>query len=236
MRFKVALVLPLLAVGSPSAIDVSVRADRVVVHSTAAPLSDILTRFAQAAGAELVYESSRPRQLVSVGIEAGSQAEALSRLLEGQGLNYALRLGPNGRDIQLLVIGPSTSTPAPAGASGPNRGRQQPPPELEQDLSGPEADEPEQAVEEPPEPEPAPVLAPANLPGQTGFVTPGAVGIDNRAGGSMPYQGNPVGPMTPGGEQPQLPQQPQPPQPASYPGPMAPHFPGPASHPGAQGS
>jgi hypothetical protein len=207
---------------------------RVSISADAEPLADVLTRFAQATGAELVYEASRPRQLVSVGIEADSQAEALSRLLEGQGLNYALRLAPNGRDIQLLVIGASSSTPAPMAASGGRSGRPQP--GLEQDFSAPEVDEAEPIIEEQPEPEPAPAAAPEGSPQQqTGFVTPGApaIGMDGRGNSPMPYQPNPGGSMTPG---PGPFQSPQLPQPASYPGPMAPRFPQPVSFPGANGS
>lgn len=99
------LVLPLLMEGSARS-DTRVLLDggRVSIHAESTPLSEVLSRFAQVTGAEIVFESTRPQQLVSVGIETGSEAEALVRLLEGQGLNYALRLDPTGRKVELLFI------------------------------------------------------------------------------------------------------------------------------------
>lgn len=219
MRFKLALVLPLLAVGGPSAIDVSVRGDRVSVHSTVAPLSDVLSRFAQVTGAELVYEASRPRQLVSVGIDAGSQAEALARLLEGQGINYALRLAANGRDVQLLVVGGATGAAPPAAAAAFSRARPPQPEMAESDQGPPEAEEAEPAPEEA-EPEPAPAAAPvAEAPGPGAFVPQGPVQTS-----PTPPQGNTMSSPVPFQGQPQFP------QPGSYPGP-GPGFPRPVSYP-----
>ncbi len=118
MRLRLALALSLLAARSQPQVDVTLRDDRVVVRATAAPLADVLTRFAQATRAEIVFEGARPRQLVTVVIEAGSPAEAIERLLEGQGLNYVLRLDPTGKTVELLVIAGSASpAPTPAGTA-----------------------------------------------------------------------------------------------------------------------
>ena len=78
MRLRLALALWLLAARSQPDIDVTLRGSRVVVRAVGAPLADILTRFGQATGAQVVYEAPRPRQLVTVVIEADSPAAAPS--------------------------------------------------------------------------------------------------------------------------------------------------------------
>jgi hypothetical protein len=120
MRLRLALAIWLVAAPSSPSVEVTLRAGRVAVHAQRAPLSEVLARFSEVTGARVVYEAARPVQLVSVGIEADSAAEALGRLLEGQGLNYALRLDASGRAVEMLVV---TGTSSPAPASAPARGR-----------------------------------------------------------------------------------------------------------------
>jgi hypothetical protein len=239
MHLRLALVLSLLAARSPSDVEVTLRDDRVVVRTVAAPLAEILSRFAQATGAQVVYESARPRQLVSVVIEAGSAAEAIAQLLEGQGLNYALRLDPTGKNVEMLVITGSTSPPA-ASAAGAARPRPGPPavrpPEEVNEAEPAEFDQPT-APEVPEVPEPS--APPATSPGDAmspamGVPWPGAVlgappGLGSSSPGSMSGA-----PMTSGSPAPE-PGQPQVPGAASYPGmgpqlPPQPVFPGPASY------
>ena len=145
MRLRLALALSLLAARSQPQIDVTLRDDRVFVRATAAPLADVLTRFAQATKAEIVFEGTRPRQLVTVVIEAGSPAEAIEHLLEGQGINYVLRLDPTGKTVELLVIAGSVS-PAPTPAGAARSPRASPPafrpPEEEAPAEPGEAEEP----------------------------------------------------------------------------------------------
>jgi hypothetical protein len=211
---------------------------RVSIHSQSAPLAEVLSRFAQATGAEVVYEAARPRQLVSVVIEAASPAEAIAQLLEGQGLNYALRLDPTGRNVEMLVVSGSASpATAPAGTSRNPRASAPPAPQeayeaLPEDL------------EEPPVPDPTEALepgVPAGTPAGDMMGPALAVPFAGPAPGAAP--GAEVsGPSTPSGLPAPEPGQPQPPAVASYPGaapvgappPSPPVYPGPASYPDAQ--
>jgi hypothetical protein len=112
--------LPLLLAGSARS-DTRIVLDggRVSIHAESTPLAEILGRFAKATGAEIVFESTQPRQILSVGIEADSEVEALVRLLEGQGVNYALRLDPTGREVEMVVI--SAKAGLAAAAAPPTR-------------------------------------------------------------------------------------------------------------------
>jgi hypothetical protein len=231
MRLRLALALSLLAARSQSDIDVTLRDSRVVVRAVGAPLADILTRFAQATGAKVVYEAARPQQLVSVVIEAGSAAEAMGQLLEGQGLNYALRLDPTGQNVEMLVItGSVNPAAAPAGAArtprspkpSPEEVYEVPPGEVDQPFA-PEGQDPSAPPGTSAEDATNPALA-APWPG----AAPGA------PGGMEPSS-----PVAPSGSVAPEPGQPQPPAPASYPGsppvPPPPVYPGPASYPGSPG-
>lgn len=226
------LALPLAGTAALSDTRVLLDHGRVSIHSESAPLSDVLSRFAQATGAEVVYEATRPRQLVSVVIEAASAAEAIARLLEGQGLNYTLRLDPTGRNVEMLVVSGSTSAAAaPAGAARAPRPAAPPPPEEAFELL-PEEDEepPVPAAFEAPEPG-----SPAGHSAEEG-VSPGfAPPFAGTAPGTAPAtegtgQAEPSGPPT------AEPGQPRPPVPASYPAgpPPSPVYPGPASYPGGE--
>jgi hypothetical protein len=210
---------------------------RVSIHASSAPLADILSRFAQATGAEVVYEAARPRQLVSVVIEAGSAAEAVTQLLEGQGLNYVLRLDPSGQKVEMLVITGSTSPAASsAGAARPqppSSALMRPPVELEDAAPG-EAELPFVPDAASPEPSGLPETSPDDATSSTPPPPwPGAVP------GVAPALA-PASPSVPSGFPATEPGQPQPPAAASYPGPAPvsppipspPSYPGPASYPG----
>jgi hypothetical protein len=231
MRLRLALAFSLLAARSQPDIDVSLRDSRVIVRTVGAPLADILTRFAQATGAEVVYEAARPRQLVSVVIEAASPAEAIAQLLEGQGLNYALRLDRTGRNVEMLVLtGTASAATAPTEAGRSPRASPPafPPPEEPEEIEPAE-------VEMPLAPEategPGPSELPGPLPGDLMNPALGPPGALPRA----PAGAESASPAaTPGSAAPE-PGQPQPPAVASYPGspplPSPPVYPGPTSYP-----
>ena len=226
MRLRFAFALWLAAASSSSEVEVAVRGDRVVVHAVAAPLVEVLTRFARATGAEVVYEAARPRQLVSIHIEGETAGEALTQLLEGQGVNYALRLDSGGRKVEMLVV---TGTGGTEVASATPRGSRrpvptpEPPPADENDGFLPDEAQPfaPDAVDGPPLPEPS-GSAPADA---VGGVAPAPwSGTPEGATGTQPPVGAPVDSSAPS--------RPEPPLPASYPGvPGRPVFPGPASYP-----
>ena len=231
------LALPLVGGATRSETRVLVDHGRVSIHSESAPLAEVLSRFARATGAEVVYETARPRQPVSVVIEADSAAEAIAQLLEGQGLNYALRLDPSGRNVEMLVVTGSAGPPAAsAGATRTLRSPATPPPQEVDDVApggdvdqpfAPEAaDGPDSLL--PPGTSPEDVMNPTLLAPGLG-VAPGA-----------PPGLEPSSPEAPSGSAAPAPGQPMPPAPASYPGsapaippvPSQPVYPGPASYPG----
>jgi hypothetical protein len=232
-----ALLLALPLAGGAARSDTRVLLDRgrVSIHSESAPLADILTRFAQATGAKVVYEAARPRQLVSVVIDAGSAAEAIAMLLEGLGLNYVLRLDPTGQNVEMLIVTGSAGPPAAsAGATRAPRSPLAPPPEEMDEVSPGEADQPfvpdtaeGQDPSLPPGTSPEDAMNPALAapwPGVAPGTTPGLEPSNPEA---------PSGSAAPEAGQPQLP------VPASYPGsapgsppvPPPPVYPGPASYP-----
>jgi hypothetical protein len=204
---------------------------RVSIHSESAPLAEVLSRFAQATGAEVVYEAARPRQLVSVVIEASSAAEAIAQLLEGQGLNYVLRLDPTGQNVEMLVVTGSAGSPAAAGgATRTPRSPAAPPPEETYEAPPGEGDQtfaPDAAEGQDPSVPPEDTMNP-------GLVTPWPGAVPGAPPGLEPSNpGAPYGSAAPEPGQPQLP------APASYPGgapgnppPPPPLYPGPASYPG----
>jgi hypothetical protein len=122
--FLLALVALLSGRGILSGTDVRVDGGRVVVQANEAPLTDVLSRFSQATGAKIVYDAAKPRQLVTVEIDASTQAEALSQLLEGQGLSYAVRLDPSGQSVDMLFVmgkGQSATAASPPAAGAERR-------------------------------------------------------------------------------------------------------------------
>jgi hypothetical protein len=144
-RFKpvvLAAALASLASGralSSSGTDVRLDGGRVIVHATSVPLIDVLNRFSQATGAKIVYDAAKPRQLVTVEINASSEAEALAQLLEGQGLSYAVRLDPSGLGVDMLFLMSKGQSAAPASAAAA------PPPAMRRDQGESE----EQVIENP---------------------------------------------------------------------------------------
>jgi hypothetical protein len=229
MRLRLALALSLLATPSHPEAQVTLRDGRVAIRAAGAPLAEVLKSFAEATGTEVVYEAARPRQLVTVAIEAGSAAEALALLLEGQGLNYVLRLDPTGKKPEMLFVAGSAS-PAPTPGVATRSPRANPPA-----FRPPEEEQPEELDE----------IEPSLGPEETEGVDPSAPTGDplNPVPGTAwpgvaPGQ-DPSSPETPPGSTPPQPGQPQPPAPASYPGgspvdppaPQPPVPPGPASYP-----
>lgn len=212
---RLALVLPFIVfLADPSSRSaVRVERGRVIVHAAGAPLAEVLSRFSQATGTKVVYSVARPRQLVSLDIDAASEAEALAQLLEGQELGYGLRLDKTGKHVEILLVtgkGGGVTPPAPASADA--EPPEPPPVEIE------EAQPAEQQQEEAP-------AAPAQEPAPGAPSLGGAPSFGGAPGGPAPV--NPVigGMGSPSGPGPFAPGVPSPasyPRPVSYPGPPTP--------------
>ena len=116
----------LLGVGGVVSAEVAVRESegRVDVTAKAAPLAEVLERLGRQTGMKVVYEGQAPRQLVTLALVGRSPAAAVARVLEGQGLNYALVMDVTATHVEkLLVSGGAASAPAaprfPVAATAP---------------------------------------------------------------------------------------------------------------------
>ena len=90
--------------------------DTLDVRATAAPVSEVLDRIARETGMKVTYDGAPPRARVSVTLTGVTPAQAVLRVLEGQGLNYALRMDPRAVRVEtlLMVAGSGAGTAAPA--------------------------------------------------------------------------------------------------------------------------
>jgi hypothetical protein len=158
--------------------------DKLDVRATAAPIAEVLDRIARETGMKVTYDGPPPRARVSLNLTAVTPAQAVLSVLEGQGLNYALRMDPHALriDTLLLVAGTGAATAAPT----------RPP-------AGPRQIEREPDVTEPDEE--TPVEAPMPVPDERKpFVFPGGP-----SGPAMPLMLPTPAPPTPS----PAPQQPQ---------------------------
>jgi hypothetical protein len=101
--------------GQPGRVDVEAANGRLTVHAKEAPLADVLDRIAGQTGTKILYQGPRPSPLVTVAMENLSELEALSRLLEGLGLNHVFQMDASGTKVEMLIVdeafgsGPSTA-------------------------------------------------------------------------------------------------------------------------------
>jgi hypothetical protein len=98
--------------------DVKVVGGRVHIKATAVPVSEVLDRLSRTTGMKVVYDGAPPTDRLTAAIDAGSETEALSRLLEGLGLTYAFKLDAGGRHVETLFVTGASSRKASNGASG----------------------------------------------------------------------------------------------------------------------
>jgi hypothetical protein len=86
------------------AAEVKVAGGRIQIHATAVSVSEILDRLSRTTGMKVVYEGAPPTDRLTAAIDAGSETEALSRLLEGLGLTYAFKVDAGGRHVETLFV------------------------------------------------------------------------------------------------------------------------------------
>jgi hypothetical protein len=87
-----------------SVAEVKIVGGRVHIQATAVSVSEVLDHLSRTTGMKIVYEGPPPSDRLTAAIDAGSETEALSRLLEGLGLTYAFRLDPAGRHVETLFV------------------------------------------------------------------------------------------------------------------------------------
>jgi len=217
----VAAVWFLTAVGQASVgpeAEVKVVGGRVHIQATATPVSTVLDRLSRTTGMKIVYEGAPPTDRLTATIDAGSETEALSRLLEGLGLTYAFKLDAAGRHVVTLFVtaAPPSSSSRRASSTAPST----PPPVMMTPLVDQEVDEDATAEITPvPEPEHDPAAQPGGVTGMTS-VGPGYAGgpaMGGTTGDQAPgFPGAASFPQFPGAG---FPTPPVVPGPASYPSP-----------------
>lgn len=148
--------------------------DRVNVHVTASPVSEVLDRLARETGMKVTYDGPPPRARISLNLSGVTPAQAVLSVLEGQGLNYALRMDPTAKRVETLLMvagGPgsaATSAPRPPPPGARALEREPEPtsaPEEETPAEAPASDTPSQGRPGfPVIPRPAGIAMPLTLP------------------------------------------------------------------------
>jgi hypothetical protein len=200
MRTRAALTAAVLLAASLGSADTDVRrnGDKVEVHASSAPLTEVLDRLARQTGMKVAYDGPQPRARVRVDLAGVTPLQAVMSILEGQGLNYALRMDPSGTRIETLLLVAGGASGAPA-AVGPAPRPEIPPRMFEREREQPEPQEPEEVPAEAPArgndenegPKSPRDLMPPNIPAPTGPAAPLMLPTPP-APGAMP------GMMTPG--------------------------------------
>jgi hypothetical protein len=143
MRTRVAFTAAALLAASVGGADTDVRGsgDKVEVHATAAPLTEVLDRVARQTGMKVAYDGPQPRARVSLNLPPVTPTQAVLSILEGQGLNFALRMDPTGTRIETLLLVAGSGTAA-AAAAPPLPARPEMGPRMfEREAEPPEPDE-----------------------------------------------------------------------------------------------
>jgi hypothetical protein len=119
--------------------------DTLDVRATAAPVAEVLDRIARETGMKVTYDGPAPRARVSVTLTGVTPAQAVLRVLEGQGLNYALRMDPRAVRVEtlLMVAGSGAGTVAPPPPPRPQLGPRQI--DREPDVAEPDDETPAEA-------------------------------------------------------------------------------------------
>jgi hypothetical protein len=123
--------------------------DKVDVRATASAVSEVLDRLARETGMKVTYDGPPPRARISVSLTGVTPAQAVLSVLEGQGLNYVLRMDLAGTRVETLLLVASAGAVPPA---APPRALPGPRPiEREPDTPEPEEEAPSEATPPPEE-------------------------------------------------------------------------------------
>jgi hypothetical protein len=216
----------LLLAGSASAeVQVHVANGRIDLKATGAPLSDVLDRLSKQTGMKVTYDGAPQRMPVNLTLADRTPAQTVLGVLDGLGLNYALRMDVSGTRVEALMIAgtaaASAAAPPPAQATPAYH-----PPEPTEPEEDAQADDDATGTDdatadtEPQQPAGTPAAAPNGPPGAAGQ-TPGADTPARAFGPAMlgvpkgaPEFPSPLAPPRPpsmGNQAPGAPPQPQPP-------------------------
>jgi hypothetical protein len=104
----------LFAVACATGVDLRIAGDRVDLKVRQAALADVLQCLGERTGAKVVYEDvTPPRRRVSLDLTGVTLTEAVQKLFDGSGLNYAM--GTKGATLKMLLVsgGTAARTPRP---------------------------------------------------------------------------------------------------------------------------
>jgi hypothetical protein len=155
-RLVIAAALALLAAPVRAGVEVTAADGHVNVTAAQAPLSDVLDGLARKTRMKVVYEGGTPRNPVTIELRGHTPAEAVLRVLEGLGLNYALALDLSGTQVEtLMIVGAGGSSSSSSASFRPARGRRDAEAEQAASDDGIEGEQPMAYEAPPPPPEPA---------------------------------------------------------------------------------
>jgi hypothetical protein len=146
MRKVAGLVLAVVLGARSGAAETEVRkapGDKLDVRATAAPISEVLDRIARETGMKVTYDGAPPRARVSVTLTGVTPAQAVLAVLDGQGLNYALRMDPRAVRIETLLMVAGSGSGASVPAARPQPGPR--PIDREPDVAEPDEEAPSEA-------------------------------------------------------------------------------------------
>jgi len=125
MRSVAALTTAAMLTASFGAAQTEVRksGDKLDVRATAAAVSEVLDRIARETGMKVSYDGAAPRARISMNLTGVTPAQAVLLVLEGQGLNYALRMDPTGAKVETLLLVSGGTGAAAASAPAPRAPR-----------------------------------------------------------------------------------------------------------------
>lgn len=169
MRVWSTLVVLLLARPLAAEVTITPTGDQhVSVRVVAAPLAEVLDQLARRTGMRVTYEGSQPRQPITLTVEDRTAVQAVMAVMEGQGLNFGLRMDASGTRVdRLLVLGLAPSSAGSASStSSAHATRPQPMQTLPTGVED-EQEDPTPEIDQP-DPEPPPGLGPAQAPRRPG--------------------------------------------------------------------
>jgi hypothetical protein len=105
-------------------VDVTYAGGLLTIRCAEAQLADVLEQVGSATGMALVLDDAVKDTPLTANIEAQPVHVALERLLEGQGVSYAMSLSPDGRKVAQMYVG---AEPGAKSSASPAVGRARPP-------------------------------------------------------------------------------------------------------------
>jgi hypothetical protein len=103
-------------------VDLTYAGGLLTIRCAEAELADVLEQVRSATGMALVLDDAVKHTLLTADIQAQPVHVALERLLEGQGVSYAMSLSPDGQKVAQMYVGTESGGKSSANTS-PGRSR-----------------------------------------------------------------------------------------------------------------